>query len=124
LISKGSYDHAYLGVTGQDVTPGIVDAMTLPAGTHGTLVVEVVSGGPSAKAGLRGGTRTATVDGVSISIGGDVITAADEVAMKNFYDLIIYIQRYKKPGNNLTLSILRNNTPMSVNVTLGTRPPP
>ena len=124
LISKGSYDHAYLGMTGQDVTPGIVDAMALPAGTHGTLVVEVVSGGPSAKAGLRGGTRTATVDGVSISIGGDVITVADEVAMKNFYDLIVYIQRHKKPGNNLTLSVLRNNTPMSVNVTLGTRPPP
>lgn len=124
LISKGGYDHPYLGITGQDVTPEIIDAMGLPAGTHGTLVVEVVGGGPSANAGLRGGTRTATVDGASINLGGDVITAADGVAMKNFYDLIVYLQRNKRPGDTVTLSILRNNTPMSIGVTLGTRPPP
>ncbi len=124
LISKGSYDHPYLGITGQDVTPGIIDAMGLPAGTHGTLIVAVFTPGPSARAGLRGGTRTATVDGASISIGGDVITSADGIAMKNFYDLIVYLQRNKRPGSTVTLSILRNNTPMSVVVTLGTRPPP
>ncbi len=124
LISKGSYDHPYLGITGQDVTPGIIDAMGLPAGTHGTLIVEVFTPGPSASAGLRGGTRTATVDGASISIGGDVITSADGIAMKNFYDLIVYLQRNKRPGDTVTLSILRNNTPMSIGVTLGTRPPP
>ena len=124
LISKGGYDHPYLGITGQDVTPEIVDAMSLPAGTHGTLVVEVVSPGPSAQAGLLGGSRTATVDGVSISVGGDVITAADGITMKNFYDLIVYIQRNKKPGSIVTLSILRNNSPQTIDVTLGTRPPP
>jgi len=124
LISKGSYDHPYLGITGQDVTPGIIDAMGLPAGTHGTLIVEVFTPGPSASAGLRGGTRTATVDGASIRIGGDVITSADGIAMKNFYDLIVYLQRNKRPGDTVTLSILRNNAPMSIGVTLGTRPPP
>lgn len=126
LISKGGYDHPYLGITGQDVTPGIIDAMGLPTGTHGTLLIEVFTGDPADRAGLRGGdpTRTTTIDGAPINIGGDVITAADGIAMKSFYDLIVYLQRNKRPGDTVTLSILRNNTPMSIGVTLGTRPPP
>lgn len=125
ISSKGSYDHPYLGITGQDVTLGIIDAMGLPVSTHGTLVIEVFVGGPSGNAGLHGGREPPViVDGVSINIGGDVITAADGVAMKNFYDLIVYIQRNKRPGDILTLSVLRNNTPMSVPVTLGIRPQP
>jgi S1-C subfamily serine protease len=124
LISKGSYDHPYLGVQGVDVTPAIVDAMNLPVGTHGTLVVEVVSGGPSDNVGVKGGTQTATVDGVRLTIGGDVIKGADSKLMKNFYDLIVYIQRNKIPGSNITLNIIRNNKNMDITVTLGIRPPP
>ena len=126
LISKGSYDHPYLGITGQDVTPGIIDAMGLPTGTHGTLIIEANVGDPAERAGLRGGdpTRTTTIDGVPINIGGDVITAADGIAMKNFYDLIVYLQRNKMPGDTVTMSVLRDNTPMSVPVTLGIRPQP
>ncbi len=123
LISKGSYDHPYLGITGQDVTPGVIDVMGLPAGTHGTLVIEVFNPGPSWSAGLRGGDRAATVDGATLTIGGDVITAADGITMKNFYDLIVYLQRNKRPTNTVELSILRDNKPLKITVTLGTRPP-
>jgi len=124
LLSKGTYDHAYLGIEGRDVTPDVIDAMSLPAGTRGTLVVSVTSNGPSDKAGLKGGTRTATVDGASVSVGGDVITAVDGTPMKNFYDLIVYLQRNKKPGDTVTMTILRDNVPRDISVTLGTRPQP
>lgn len=124
LLTKGTYDHAYLGIQGIDVTPSLVEAMGLPAGTHGTLVVEVNPEGPSYAAGLKGGTRTTTIDGVSMKVGGDVILAADGIQMKNFYDLIVYIQRNKRPGNTITLSMLRGGTSMEIKVTLGTRPPP
>jgi S1-C subfamily serine protease len=124
LLTTGTYNHAYLGITGLDVTPAIAEEMNLPTGTHGTLVIEVTAGGPSAAAGIRGGTRTATIDGASVKVGGDVILAADGVEMKSFYDLIVYIQRNKKPGNTITFSILRNGSPMEIDVVLGTRPQP
>ena len=124
LLTTGTYIHPYLGIQGRDVTPNLIEVMGLPDGTHGTLVIDVTSGGPSDKAGLKGGTRTATVDSVSTKIGGDVITSADGRAMKNFYDLILYIQRNKKPGSILTLNVLRDNTPRNIVVTIGARPPP
>jgi len=124
LLTTGTYNHAYLGITGLDVTPAIAEEMNLPTGTHGTLVIEVTTGGPSAAAGIRGGTRTTTIAGASVKVGGDVILAADGVEMKSFYDLIVYIQRNKKPGNTITFSILRNGSPMEIDVVLGTRPPP
>ncbi|OGD60435.1 hypothetical protein A3K78_09160 [Candidatus Bathyarchaeota archaeon RBG_13_52_12] len=124
LITKGTYDHPYLGIQGRDVTPGVVDSMNLPAGTHGTLIIEVTSNGPAAEAGMRGGTRTETVDGVSTKLGGDVITSADGAQMKTFYDLIVYIQRNKIPGAKITLGIIRDGGPKDIVVTLGTRPKP
>jgi S1-C subfamily serine protease len=124
LLTSGTYNHAYLGVTGLTVTPAIADEMKLPTGTHGTLVVEVTTGGPSAAAGLRGGTRTATIEGASVNVGGDVILSADGNEMKSFYDLIVYIQRNKRPGMTITFSILRNGSPMEIDVVLGTRPAP
>ena len=124
LLSKGTYDHPYLGITGQGLTPSLVDAMGLPTGTHGTLVITVTNPGPSYNAGLRGSTRTITVDGDSVQVGGDVILGADGTQMKSFYDLIVYLQRNKRPGDTVTLSILRNGSNLDVAVTLGTRPQP
>ncbi len=124
LIATGGYNHPYLGISGVDVTRGVVSAMNLPAGTYGTLVTSVVSGGPSGNAGLRGGTSTVTVDGAPLSIGGDVITGADGHPLKTFYNLMVYIERNKKPGDTITFNILRSNTPTNIAVTLGVRPPP
>ena len=123
LIATGGYTHPYLGISGVDVTQGVISAMSLPKGTYGTLVISVVAGGPSDKAGLRGGTSTVVVDGAPLPVGGDVITGADGHAMKFFYSLMVYIERNKKPGDVMTLSILRNNAPMTIVVTLGARPP-
>jgi S1-C subfamily serine protease len=124
LISKGTFYHPYLGIQGRDVTLGIINSMKLPNGTYGTLIIEVTSNGPAAEAGMRGGTRTETVDGVSTKLGGDVITSADGTQMKTFYDLIVYIQRNKIPGAKITLGIIRDGSPKDIVVTLGTRPPP
>jgi 2-alkenal reductase len=39
LMAEGEYHYAWLGITGQDLIPAIVEAMDLPAGTQGALVV-------------------------------------------------------------------------------------
>lgn len=124
LLTDGTYHHPYLGITGLDLTPSLVEAMNLPVGTHGTLVSSVTIPGPANSAGVRGSTRTVTIDGEQVSIGGDVIIGADGTMMKSFYDLILYIQRNKQPGSDITLNILRDGQDIDVVVRLGTRPPP
>ncbi len=119
LISTGKYDQVYIGIQGTDVTPGIVTTMNLPAGTHGVLLTTV--SGPAVTAGLRGGTSYQIVDGAYTPVGGDVITKADGQAMKGIYDLILYMQRNKRPGDTIALTIIRGGTEMAVSVTLGVR---
>jgi S1-C subfamily serine protease len=122
LIFKGTYEHAYLGITGVDVTPAIIREMNLPVDTQGTLVVSVVAGEPSAKAGIKGGTRSVVIDGTSVVVGGDVILEVDGIQTKSFYDLRVYLERNKKPGDVVLFTIYRNGSTSEISVTLGIRP--
>ena len=112
LIESGSYSHPYLGISGRDMTPEIADDMNLPETTRGVLVVSVVSGGPSA-----GKLKT-----------NDVIIGVDGYAVKTFYGLILYIERNKRPGDKVDLSVMRKSfltwDSLTVTITLGPRPPP
>ncbi len=121
LIASGKYDQVYIGIQGTDVTPGIITTMNLPAGTHGTLLTSITKTSPADTAGLRGGTSYKIVDGVYTPVGGDVVTKADGQTMKGIYDLILYMQRNKRPGDTISLTIIRSGTEMVVSVTLGTR---
>ena len=56
LISSGSYEHAYLGISGASVSPGLAEANGLPEDTSGVFVMAVVTGGPADRAGLSGST--------------------------------------------------------------------
>lgn len=124
LIATGSYEHPLLGIQGIDISPSIVTEMKLPTGTRGTLVSDVTKLGPSDTAGLKGGNKVVSIDGVTVNVGGDVITGADGKTMKMFYDLIFYIQRTKKPGDTIILQIIRDGSPKDITVTLGKRLPP
>jgi len=124
LIQTGSYAHPLLGISGMDLTPGIIDAMSLPKETKGALVVDVTSGGPCAAAGVLGSDRQATIDGTRTSIGGDVITAIDGTALRTFYDLMYYMERNNRPGDKVKFTIIRGGNTIQVDVTLGTRPAP
>ena len=124
LIEKGTYEHPYLGIEGMDVTPAIAEAMGLDPSTRGCLVVEVVKGGPAEKAGLRGGTTEAIIDGGKVKIGGDIIIGVDGHVVRQFYDLVLYMERHKRPGDEATLTIIREGRTIDVEVTLGARPPP
>ena len=124
LIEKGTYDHPYLGIEGMDVTPAIAEAMGLDPSTRGCLVVDVVEGGPAEKAGLRGGTTEAIIDGSRVKVGGDIIIGVDGHAVRQFYDLVLYMERHKRPGDRAVLTILREGKTMDVEVILGARPPP
>jgi 2-alkenal reductase len=120
LISKGSYDYPYLGVSALDeVTLALTEALGLPQ-SRGAYLVEVVTGGPADQAGLKAGTRDTSITG--LEGGGDLITAIDGQPVNVYADLIGYLMAKKSPGDKVVLTILRDSKEMQVTVTLGKRP--
>jgi S1-C subfamily serine protease len=121
LITNGSFQHPWLGVAGRDMTPGIADALGLTE-PRGFLVMDVVAGSPAEQAGIQGGDRETTIDGVPVMLGGDVITSIDDKTVRKIDDILVYLQREKTVGDDLKLTILRDGQTMEVTITLGARP--
>jgi S1-C subfamily serine protease len=121
LIASGHYRHTWLGVSGQTITPELVDALDLPA-DNGVLIFSVEPNSPSEQAGLLGGSQPATVSGVNVMAGGDIITAINDVPVKRFEDVVNYLASYTSVGDVVTLTILRDGQQMTVDVTLQERP--
>jgi S1-C subfamily serine protease len=120
LETKGSVEHAYLGIEGGTITPELAKAVNLPV-EEGVLIQSVEKGGPSDKAGIEGGTTQATIDGAEITLGGDIITEADGKKITNMEQIIELINS-KKPGDEVKLKLLRGGKEKTATVTLGTRP--
>jgi S1-C subfamily serine protease len=57
-----------------------------------------------------------------VFLGGDLITAIDGRPLRRVDDLVIYLENYKRVGETVTLSILRDGRPLTLTVTLGERP--
>jgi serine protease Do len=122
LMAEGEYHYAWLGITGQDLIPAIVEAMDLPAGTRGALVVEVGQGGPADEGGLRGSIETVEIKGRPLQIGGDIILAIDGTPVQDMDDVIVYLVQNTRPGQEVELSILRDGQEQKLTVELGERP--
>jgi S1-C subfamily serine protease len=121
LITKGDYQHPYLGIVGVDITPEIAEALGLTE-ARGFLVTDVSSGSPAQKAGIQGGSSLANVNGREIGMGGDVILKVDEHTVRKLDDVLTYLEREKKVGEAVQLTILRNGGTENINLTLGPRP--
>ncbi len=124
LIENGVFHHPWLGVSGIDLAPQFAEAMGLVNTTRGTLVVEIIEGGPADQAGILKGTQTLTIGGFTYSVGGDVIIGIDGVIMDTFYELQVYLTRNTLPGDIVTMNVIRDGEVIEVPFTLGTRPPP
>ncbi len=124
LITKGYYDqHPWLGIRGIDMRYEIAEAMGVNV-TYGWLIVSVIPGGPADRAGLRGGDRQVIIAGEKMMIGGDIIIGVEGQRVRNSDDLTTYLERNYRPGDTVTLQILRDGRVIDVAVTLGKRPPP
>ena len=123
LIQTGHYAHPWIGISSVDVDPDIAGAMGLSL-TKGTLVVDVVPDSPAEVAGIKAGTQTIRISGRTLTIGGDVIIGADGVTVRKLTDMIVYIERTKRPGETVTFKIIRKGELVNVDLTLGIRPQP
>jgi S1-C subfamily serine protease len=122
LIEEGQYAYAWLGIVGRDLDRETALAMDLPPDRHGALVIEVVEDSPAEEAGLQGSDERVTRNGATLQIGGDVIVAIDAHSVRTMDDLIVYLVEETRPGQRVTLTVLRNGTDREVEVTLGRRP--
>ncbi|MCL6431119.1 MAG: trypsin-like peptidase domain-containing protein [Anaerolineae bacterium] len=120
LIEKGSYQWAWLGVTGTSVNLAIMKANGLPE-QRGAYIDQVTRGGPAAQAGLKGSSGTQLVDGIEVPVGGDVIVAVDGKAIADFDALLVEVSS-RKPGERVRLTVLRGGSSREVVVTLAERP--
>jgi S1-C subfamily serine protease len=121
LITNGSFQHPWLGVSGTDMTPGIAAALGLNE-PRGLLVVDVVDGSPAAQAGIQGGDDPRSIEGRDINLGGDVITAIDDKTVRKIDDILVYLEREKTAEDNLKLTILRDGQLQDINIALAARP--
>jgi S1-C subfamily serine protease len=119
IIQNGKAVHTYLGILGSVLTPDLARALNLNV-DHGVLIGKVEANSPASKAGLRAGTTQATINGETLTLGGDVITQIDGKDIHTFDDLSGAISA-KKPGDTVQLQIVRAGKTMTVTVTLAGR---
>jgi S1-C subfamily serine protease len=120
LLATGEVQHAFLGISGTDVTSQVADVLNLPV-KQGALVQTVVKGGPADKAGIQGGTNAISIDGQQLQAGGDIIVSVDGNPVTGMDDVISAINA-KKPGDQVELGIVHGSSHTTATVTLGNRP--
>jgi S1-C subfamily serine protease len=118
LKKEGKVERAFLGMTGVSITASLADKLNLST-DKGALVQDV--SGPAKAAGVKGGDAQVTVDGQDLLLGGDVIVQIDDKKITSMDDVISYVDT-KKPGNEVTLKLLRGSKTRSVKLKLGNRP--
>ncbi len=108
LIRSGAVEHAYLGIQMAPVSEGVA-------------ITQVVEGTPADDAGLQAATGTDVVEGQEQPTGGDVIVAIDGDKVSNAAALQSAIDAHQ-PGDEVSLTIIRDGDRRTVDVTLAVRP--
>ena len=112
---------AWLGIMAMSMNSQLAEAMDLPADQQGVLVGQVQSDSPADEAGLHGSDKLATLNGQEFAVGGDVIIAWNSETLTNMPELQARV-RNSKPGDEITLTILRDGKQQELAVTLEARP--
>lgn len=100
--TQASTQKAWLGIQGYNMDESLAQRMGTSQ-TTGILVANVTSGGPAAEGGLQA---------------GDIIVGVDDTDVTSFDDLTKYLGK-KAPGDEITLSIVREDQKGTATVTLG-----
>jgi S1-C subfamily serine protease len=121
LMAGKTVRHAWLGVSLDDLDAIVTTSVRVHA-TVGALITGVVAGGPAAKAGIRGGSSIASIDGVDFCLGGDIVTAVDGKKVTDSAGLQTAIA-HDGPGAKVKLTVVRaSGTRTTITVTLRTQP--
>jgi S1-C subfamily serine protease len=122
LEQSGKVAYAYIGITTQNVTPGIAKRFGISS-PRGALVASVEPGTPAARAGIEGGNQRESYNGLALTFGGDVIVSIAGIPVRSADDVSRIVTERLRPGQTVRVMLLRNGTERrSVAVTLAERP--
>jgi serine protease Do len=102
IMKNGKVEHGYLGIGMNDVTPENASFFNLPDAT-GAIISQVTPDSPAGHAGLKAGDVLRELDGHKIANSSALQVAVSEM----------------RPGNAITLGILRDGKPDTIHVTVG-----
>jgi S1-C subfamily serine protease len=120
LIKHGKVEHSFLGIEVKAIDPTIARVFHLPV-QHGLMVARVIPATGAAKAGIRGGTTSVTVDGETWRAGGDIVVKAEGQPVASI-DRLRDLIGEKKPGDSVKLELYRGAKRLTLNVKLGRQP--
>ena len=102
IIEKGYFARPYMGISFQPINPEIAANYNLPA-QWGVYVTSIADNSPASRAGLQA---------------GDIITKIGDVALDETHSYVNTLFAFK-PGDQLTLDIVRGQEKVQVQITLG-----
>jgi serine protease DegS len=105
ILEHGGVIRGWLGVEGMDLNPQLLQRLGLQD-IQGVLITDVFKNGPADKAGLKP---------------GDIISVIDEFAIRDVRDVLDMIAR-AKPGDQVTISGIRQRQSFTTRATLDQRP--
>jgi len=123
LIADGQYQHPYLGVETVPMTAPVAIANDRPYHT-GVGVVQTIPGTPAAEVLLGGGGGVVTREGITRPAIGDIIVGVAGRPVRDNERLGTLLRRYGHPGEPIVLTIRRDGTERTVQITPTVRPPP
>ena len=108
LIEKGHYSHPWVGLGGLDMTMDLAEDRNIKY-VPGFLVEEVYEDSPAEQAGFQV---------------GDIITQVDNRTVLGISDILVYLERYKSPGDEVVFTVVRDDQTIEISLVLGERPEP
>ncbi len=122
LITIGYVRHPWLGVRSLALEdfPGLSRALRLDT-DRGLMIVTVLPNSPAAQGGIRGATQEIIVGNYRVPAGGDVLLALQGKELRSRDDLPTEVDRYK-PGDKVTVTILRAGQKMDLPIVLQEAP--
>ncbi len=105
IVKTGAVTRGWIGVGVQDMTRELAESFNLKK-VRGTLITEVLRGGPADKAGIKPGDILIEVNGAPVN---------DSAGMLGLIAAL-------PPGQQATLKVVRSQTDAEIKITIGTRP--
>jgi putative serine protease PepD len=120
LIQFGQVLRPWVGLEGVGLPEPLLQSLEVPV-KQGVMIVDVYTGSPAAKAGIRRANQEARWGYRIIPVGGDIIFQIDNTPVGTIRDILDYISD-KKNGDSVTLHYYRGKAKKSSAIKL-TLPP-
>lgn len=122
LFQYGRYRHPTLGVhSAHRISPALAEALNLPA-RHGLLLVQLQANGPLAQAGARGANQEVILGNRRYFIGGDILSAVDDVPVTSLENLQALLEEKYQVGDDVTVTIIREGQRHDLQLRLAEEP--